>query len=103
MFGGLIYESDFSPEYTVGLETIKIVRQEQKGKPRYLPEKDEFLCYYTGDYRKPKQPYADLKKYILDDNRLCIKEGIAGVDGDLTELHEMIQNGFSVRMLPIFY
>jgi hypothetical protein len=95
LFNGLIYGPDFLPEFTDNLENSKIVREEQKGKPRYLPEKDEFLRYNTGNYREPEQPYADLKKYILD-NRLCEKEGINGVDGHLMDIYEMIQNDYAV-------
>ncbi|MCL2313167.1 MAG: hypothetical protein FWC41_11930 [Firmicutes bacterium] len=56
LFNGLIYGPDFLPEYADNLENAKIVREEQKGKPRYLPAKDEFLRYCTDDYREPEQP-----------------------------------------------
>ncbi|MCL2313168.1 MAG: SEC-C metal-binding domain-containing protein [Firmicutes bacterium] len=41
------------------------------------------------------QPYADFKKYILD-NRFCEREGIDGIDGDLMDFHEIIQNDVPV-------
>ena len=97
LFGDLLLGPSFLPEFPEGLENAKSVRTEQKGKPRYLPEKDEFLRYVKGDYREPEQPYADVKAYILK-NKLSTKgEGISGIDGDLIDLHEMIQSGVNTN------
>jgi hypothetical protein len=79
------------PDFPEDLENMKIVRFEQKGKPRYLPDKDEFLRYIDPGYREPEKPYADLKSYILE-HKLTVKEGHGGVDGDLIDLHEMVQS-----------
>jgi hypothetical protein len=82
---------DFLPDFPEDLENMRTVRTEQKGKPRYLPDKDEFLRYIDPGYREPEKPYADLKAYILK-HRLTVKEGLDGVDGDLIDLHEMVQS-----------
>ena len=97
LFGDLILGPSFLPEYQEGLENAKSVRAEQKGKPRYLPEKDEFLRYANGEYREPEQPYADLKAYILKNKLSTRGEGTSGIDGDLIDLHEMIQSGVNTN------
>jgi hypothetical protein len=81
---------DFLPDFPEDLESMRTVRSEQKGKPRYLPDKDEFLRYIDPGYREPEKPYVDLKAYILK-HKLTVKEGLDRVDGDLIDLHEMIQ------------
>jgi hypothetical protein len=45
LYDGYILGPDFLPDFPEDLENMKIVRVEQKGKPRYLPDKDEFLRY----------------------------------------------------------
>jgi hypothetical protein len=85
---------DFQPDFPEDLENMKIVRSEQKGKQRYLPNKDEFLRYIDPGYREPEKPYADLKRYILK-HKLTVKEGLDGVDGDLIDMHEMVQSDVS--------
>ena len=71
--------------------SLQTLRMEQKGKPRYYPDKEDFLKFVEGNYIDPAEPYDDLKKYILE-NKLRKKEGLDGVDGDLLDLHEMIQD-----------
>jgi len=73
------------------IENIKALRMEQKSKPRYYPDKDDFLKFADAIYIDPIKPYDDLKAYILK-NKLCSDNGLDGVDGDLLDLHEMIQN-----------
>ncbi|MDL2264150.1 hypothetical protein LJC31_05810 [Synergistaceae bacterium OttesenSCG-928-I11] len=90
LYDGNIFGPDFQPDFPDDLKKARIVKSHQKGKPRYLPEKDEFLRYFDPEYREPEKPYADLKAYILK-NKLSTKKGIHGVDGDLMDLHEMIQ------------
>jgi hypothetical protein len=93
---------NFLPDFPEDLENMKIVRSEQMGKPRYLPDKDEFLRYIAPGYREPEKPYADLKAYILK-HKLTVKEGLDGVDGDLIDMHEMVQSDFSpAEMLQSF-
>lgn len=85
--GPTLYPSDFEDD----AERLQVLRLEQKGKPRYLPpSKDEFLKFADASYLDPEKPYADLKVYILK-NKLRDKEGLDGIDGDLLNLHEMIQ------------
>jgi hypothetical protein len=91
LYDDYILGPDFLPDFPEDLENMKIVRSEQKGKPRYLPDKDEFLRYIDPSYREPEKPYADLKAYILK-HKLTIKEGLDGVDGDLIDMHEMVQS-----------
>jgi hypothetical protein len=73
------------------MENALYVRQQQKGKPRYLPSKDEFLRYADCEYFTPTKPFNDLRAFIIK-SKLCTKTGIDGVDGDLIELREMIQH-----------
>lgn len=67
----------------------------KKNKPRYLPNKEEFLRYLDTGYLNPEKPYSDFTEFVLN-NRLCPNGGgIDGVDGDLIDLREMIQHGAS--------
>lgn len=91
LYDNCIFGPDFLPDFPDDLENARIVQSHQKGKPRYLPDKDEFLRYVDSEYREPEKPYADLKAYILK-NKLSKKEGLDGVDGDLMDLQEMIQH-----------
>ncbi|MDR1537676.1 MAG: hypothetical protein LBU32_06715 [Clostridiales bacterium] len=92
------------PELRPGIEEdekdLASIRESQKGKPRYLPEKAEFLRYADCTYFEPEKPYARLAAYIL-------KHGLAperggddeSIEGDMLYLHQMIQ--FSVD--PSYY
>jgi hypothetical protein len=95
-YGDHILGPGFLPDFPEDLENMKIVRFEQKGKPRYLPDKDEFLRYIDPGYREPEKPYADLKSYILK-HKLAVKEGLDGVDGDLIDMHEMVQSDVALE------
>lgn len=87
----IISGPDFQPGFDDYEENVGSIRTSQKGKPRYLPEKEEFLKYVYVGYREPEKPYADLKAYILKHKLTSRGEGLDGVDGDLIDLHEMIQ------------
>ncbi len=89
VFKDIISGPAFQPRFMDYEENVSSIRQRQNGKPRYLPEKEEFLRYETGDYTEPLKPYADLKAYILK-NRLMERRGLKGVDGILIDLKEMI-------------
>ena len=52
---------DFQPEFDDYADNIADVRENQNGKTRYLPEKEEFLRYTAIGYREPEKPYAELK------------------------------------------
>jgi len=97
LFSDSILGPDFLPEFPEDLGNMKIVRAEQKGKPRYLPEKSEFLRYTDSSHREPEQPYADLKAYIVKNKLTTRGEGLHGIDGDLIDLHEMIQSGVNTN------
>ena len=76
------------------VQRLKALRMEQKGKPRYYPERDDFMKFTGLLYIDPIKPYADLKDYILN-NKLRDKEDEdddVDVDDELLDLHEMIQN-----------
>jgi len=90
MFNGIISGPAIQPEFSDYEEVVATIRENQNGKPRYLPEKEEFLRYETGDYFEPQKPYADLKAYILKNHLIERGEGLEGVDGDLIDLREMI-------------
>ena len=91
-FDGCISGPEFLPEFPEDRENAEIVREEQRLKPRYLPPKAEFLSYVSGDHREPEEPYAELKAHILK-RGFATDDGFKGVDGDLVDLHEMIQTG----------
>jgi hypothetical protein len=90
LYDGYILGADFLPDFPDDLENMKIVRSKQMGKPRYLPDKDEFFRYIVPSYREPEKPYADLKEFILK-HKQTVKEGLNGVDGALMGMHEMVQ------------
>lgn len=93
IFGNMISGPEFQPQFDDYNETVTTIRSCQEGKPRYLPDKEDFLKYTDLDYFEPEQPYADLKAYILKYHLTTRGEGIDGVDGDLIDLREMIQFG----------
>ena len=93
--GDLITAPEFQPGFSDYEENVAALRARQQGKPRYLPDREEFLKFSEGRYREPEKPYADLRAYILDHKLSPRGEGIEGVDGDLIDLHEMTQAGES--------
>jgi hypothetical protein len=94
---GLISGGDFILDFADGMENARITREYQAGKPRYLPEKEEFLRYIDYAYYEPKAPYDELKKFILDHKLTDRGEGIDGVDGDFMDLREMISFGNDIK------
>jgi hypothetical protein len=92
LYEGLIVGPTLHPKSFVDDKAhLQALRAEQKGKPRYYPERDDFLKFADALYRDPEKPYADLKAYILK-NGLCNEEGNRDVDGDLLSLNEMIKD-----------
>jgi len=92
---GVLTGPELQPCFEDYLENVKAIRASQIGKPRYLPDKAEFLKYIDFGYREPEKPYADLKKYILTHKLTTRGEGIDGVDGDLLDLHEFLRFGIT--------
>jgi len=95
LFDGCIAGPEFLPMIPNDRENAKFVREAQRHKPRYLPSKTEFLSYEGGDHREPEEPYEELKAHILKQG-LASDNGLEGVDGDLVDLHEMIQTGAEI-------
>lgn len=91
--GEIISGPDFQPCFDDYEEEVAYIRDCQEGKQRYLPEKNEFLRYEDFLYREPDKPYQDLKAHILKHHLTENVEGLDGIDGDLIDLHEMIQSG----------
>ena len=91
--GDIISGPEFQPDFDDYKDNVEAIRDAQRGKPRYFPSKEEFLKYVDGIYREPEKPYADLKAYIMKHNLSPRGEGLDGVDGDLLDLHEIIQFG----------
>lgn len=91
--GLIISGPEFQPDFDDYEENVMSIRASQRSKPRYLPDKKEFLRYVDGTYREPEKPYADLRAHILKHKLTTRGEGIDGVDGDMIDLHEMIQYG----------
>ena len=93
LFDDIRSSPEFQPQFDNYYESAFEIRYCQKDKPRYLPDKEEFLKYAGLDYLEPMQPYNELKSYILKHQLTTYGEGLDGVDGDLIDLHEMIQFG----------
>ena len=108
LYKDLLVGPTFNPAYSKDdVESLEELRIQQKGKPRYYPDRDDFMKFAEGDYIDPAKPYEDLKTYILK-NKFRDKEGLDGVDGDLLDLHEMIQDrvdpaGFIQYFIDIGY
>ena len=64
----------------------------QTGKPRYLPDRKDFLKFAKPLHYEPKQPYVDLKAFILD-NSLYDNADSESVDNDMFNILDMIQDG----------
>ncbi len=88
----IISGPEFQPCFSEYKDEIKFFRSAQRNKPRYIPEKAEFLRYLEYTYREPEKPYADLRAYILKHKLTKKGTGLSGVDGDLMDLHEFIQS-----------
>jgi len=92
--GGLIYNSFiFDEESIEDKEWIAPLRKEQQDKPRYLPDKEEFLNYCGDtDYLSPTEAYDDLKQFIL--TRLDTSEvKDFDIDEEILEIPYMIHHG----------
>ena len=98
LFNDMLSGPQFQPEFDDYNDIIMDIRENQAGKQRYLPNnKDEFLRYVDYCYREPEKPYAELKAYIIKHKLTDRGEGLDGIDGDLIDLHEMIQFGESAN------
>jgi len=89
----IISGPEFQPDFDDYKDNVEAIREAQRDKPRYLPDKEEFLKYVDDNYSAPEKPYAKLKAYVLKHNLCPRGDGLDGVDGDLLDLHEMIQFG----------
>lgn len=96
VWGDLLLGPFFLPDFEDDMKIVKIFRANQQGKPRYLPKKEEFLKYTNADYREPQKPFDDLRSYIIKHKLTQKGEGLEGVDGDLLDLHEMMQFGLNL-------
>jgi len=87
--GPTLFPEDFQEDK----ESLRNLRDEQKGKPRYLPESGAaFRMFSNPVHIEPRQPYDELKAYILKNN-LQGKKEFDDIDDDLLGLLEMIQDG----------
>ena len=77
-------------EYIEDLEKLNDLRQEQNGKPRYLPRKEVFLRFSDPGFIEPAAPYNDLKSYMIK-NKFINKAKLEQLDNDMFNLHEMIE------------
>ncbi len=92
-----ISRPEFQPESDDYEDSVEDIRRSQRGKPHYLPSKEEFLKYLDFGYREPEEPYAELKAYILKHKLNSRKEGLSGVDGNMLDLHAIIQSGSTFK------
>ena len=89
---GIITEPFSSPGIDEYYEiNVKAIRKAQKGKPRYLPDKEEYLKYQKFSYREPSKQYDALKAYIIKHKLTDNGEGAVGIEGDLLTLFQNIQ------------
>ncbi len=95
VFEDIISGPEFQPEFDDYEDNVRDIRKSQRGKPHFLPSKEEFLKYLDFVYREPEEPYAELKAFILEHKLTSRGEGLRGVDGDLIDLHAIIQSGVS--------
>ena len=92
IFEGFITGPTLDPGYFEDdIERLDALLTEQEGKPRYLPERKDFLKFAKPTHYEPKKPYADLKAYIIE-NGLCDNEGIESIDYDMFTILDMIQD-----------
>jgi len=80
------------------IKRLETLLGEQAGKPRYLPDRKDFLKFAKPFHYEPKQPYTDLKAYILE-NDLCNNEDSDGVENDMLNILDMIQDGAEIQEL----
>jgi hypothetical protein len=97
VFGEIISRPEFQPESDDYEDSVGDIRRSQRGKPHYLPSKEEFLKYLDFGYREPEEPYAELKAYILKHKLNSRREGLSGVDGNMLDLHAIIQSGATIK------
>jgi len=86
----------FQPRYRAYSANVSGTREEQKGKPRYLPNKEEFLKYVDPLYFEPAKPYADLRA-VFESHPPTFQRAPYSVEETLTLLREMIRFGDRVR------
>jgi len=86
--GPTIHPGDFEDD----LDELHDIRQQQNGKPRYLPSRKEaFLKFSDSCIIDPEKPYTDLKLYIIK-NKLIDPLENKRIDDNLLTLHELIQD-----------
>ena len=101
LFEDMVTGADFLPEYKDDRDKIRAVRREQAGKPRYLPDKAEFLRYADCVHYEPREPYDELAAYIMAHKLTKRGAGLDGVEGDLVDLREKIQTEQMSATAPI--
>jgi hypothetical protein len=79
-----------------GLETARAIRPHQQGKPRYFPDKDDFL-HRVGDYYGSEKLYDDLETYIENSKIEIDRKTLFGIDFDVIGLRLMIMCGAETR------
>ena len=103
LFQGLLSHPEIQPDFDDYLEVVTYIRTNQKNKPRYLPNQQEFLRYSDGFYIEPLEPYHDLKKYILQHEFADKKFTEQEIDDHTILVHEMVQRNESLKeILNVF-
>ena len=90
--GPTIHPDDFDED----VENLFIIREHQKGKPRYLPEKEEFLKFANALHIEPWEPYERLSNYIRS-KKLCVDKKRGGIYDHMLDMYEMIQEGLQIQ------
>lgn len=87
-----IIASFYDLEDNQDLEEAKKLFKHQNNKPRYLPEKTEFLRFADDSYVEPMKPLLDLEIFIV--HNLKVQQSEPGdIRFDVLELHDQIVYG----------
>ena len=99
IYEGLIAGPTIHPEeFEDDEDEIYALRDEQQGKPHFLPEtKEEFLKFANPLYIEPRKPYDDLKAYIIkhklaDNAKRRNAFSVDDIDSDIINLYDFIQD-----------
>ena len=74
-------------------ETVKDLIRDTKNKPRYIPEKSEFLRYADWNYYENTKQLIDLSKFLI--NKCGVSDKT--INGLMFDLHWEFAEGFSVQ------
>jgi len=89
-------------EFEEDIEELYCIREHQHGKPRFLPDKEEFLKFSDPLHIEPYKPYIKLSEYIYT-KKLCTDENIGGIYDQMLDVYDMIQDGLQIKDILEFF